>query len=118
MRHNRRRVKLACVVVVISFDLDAVTFNNNKHDDSGNLQHHVLLVVLVEAHVTFLAKQPLIVNVLDDVLVLNAPITIDIELVFNVLLVVIDLDDALDFEHTDQQVLEELDLDLLLEDDE
>jgi len=56
--------------------------------------------------------------VFDDVLVLNAPIAINIELVFNVLLVVINLDDALDFEHIDQQVLEELDLDLLLDDDE
>jgi hypothetical protein len=56
--------------------------------------------------------------VFDDVLVLNAPITINIELVFNVLLVVINLNDALDFEHTDQQVLEEPDLDLLLDDDE
>jgi hypothetical protein len=56
--------------------------------------------------------------VFDDVLVLNAPIAINIELVFNVLLVVINLNDALDFEHTDQQVLEEPDLDLLLDDDE
>jgi len=55
---------------------------------------------------------------LDDVLVFNAPITIDVELVFNVLFVVINLNDALDFEHTDQQVLEELHLDLMLEDDE
>jgi hypothetical protein len=36
-----------------------------------------------------------------DVLVLNAQIAIDIKLVFNVLLV-IDLDDALDFKHIDQ----------------
>jgi hypothetical protein len=55
---------------------------------------------------------------LNDVLVLKAPIVVDIELVFNVLLLVIDLDDALDFEHTDQQVLEEPNLDLLLDDDE
>ncbi|CAK9858878.1 unnamed protein product [Sphagnum jensenii] len=55
---------------------------------------------------------------LNDVLVHNAPIAINIELVFNVLLVVINLDDALDFEHTDQHVLEEPDLDLLLDDDE
>jgi hypothetical protein len=54
----------------------------------------------------------------DDVLVLNAPITIDIKLVFNVLFVIIDFDDAFDFEHTNQQVLEEPDLDLLLDDDE
>jgi hypothetical protein len=53
----------------------------------------------------------------DDVLVLNAPITIDIKLVLNVLLV-IDLDDAVDFKHIDQQVLGEPDLDLLLDDDE
>jgi len=38
----------------------------------------------------------------DDVLVLNALIIVDVELVFNVLLVVINVDDALDFEHTDQ----------------
>jgi len=54
----------------------------------------------------------------DDVLVLNAPITIDIKLVFNVLFVIIDFDDALDFEHTNQQVFEKPDLDLLLDDDE
>lgn len=41
----------------------------------------------------------------NDVLVLNALIAIDVELVFNVLLVAIDFDDALDFEHTNQQVL-------------
>jgi hypothetical protein len=56
--------------------------------------------------------------VFDDVLVLNTLIAIDIKLVSNVFFVVIDLDDALDFEHTDQQVLEEPDLDLLLDDDE
>jgi hypothetical protein len=50
--------------------------------------------------------------------VLNAPIAIDIELVFNVFLIVIDLDDVFDFEHTNQQVFEEPDLDLLLDDDE
>ncbi len=54
----------------------------------------------------------------DDVLVLNTPIAIDIKLVSNVLFVVIDLDDAFDFEHIDQQVLEEPDLDHLLDDDE
>jgi hypothetical protein len=54
----------------------------------------------------------------DDVLVVNALIVVDIELVFNVLLVIIDLDDALDFEHTDQQVVKEPNLDLLLYDDE
>jgi hypothetical protein len=36
--------------------------------------------------------------VLDDVLVFNTPISINIKLVFNVLFVVIDLDDALDFD--------------------
>ncbi len=40
-------------------------------------------------------------------------IAINVELVFNVLLVVIDLNDALNFEHTNQQVLEEPNLDLL-----
>jgi len=54
----------------------------------------------------------------NDVLVLNAPITIDIKLVFNVLFIIIDLDDAFNFEHIDRQVLEEPDLDLLLDDDE
>ncbi len=53
---------------------------------------------------------------LNDVLVFNAPILVDVELVFNVLLVVINVDDALDFEHTDQQVLEEPDFDFLLDD--
>jgi hypothetical protein len=38
----------------------------------------------------------------NDVLVLNAPIAIDIELAFNVFFMVIDFNDALDFEHTDQ----------------
>jgi hypothetical protein len=52
------------------------------------------------------------------VLVLNTPIAINIKLVFNVCFVVIDLDDAFNFEHIDQQVLEELNLDLLLDDDE
>jgi len=54
----------------------------------------------------------------NDVLVLNTPIAIDIKLVFNVFFIVINLNDALDFEHIDRQVLEELDLDLLLDDDE
>jgi hypothetical protein len=40
--------------------------------------------------------------VLDDVPVLNVPIAIDIDIVFNVLFVIIDLHDALDFEHIDQ----------------
>ncbi len=106
MQHNRRRIKLVGVVVATSLGLDVVTSDDNKHDELGNLQHHVLLVVVVEACVAFMAEWPLIFNVLDDVLVLNAPIVVNIELVFNVLFVVIDLDDALDFEHTNQQVLE------------
>ncbi len=76
------------------------------------------MVVLVKVHVTLMVKWRLIFNMFDDVLVLNAPITIDIKLVFNVLFVIIDFDDAFDFEHTNQQVLEEPDLDLLLDDDE
>ncbi|CAM6024599.1 unnamed protein product [Sphagnum balticum] len=95
-----------------------MAFSDNKHDEPGNLQHHVLLVVLVEACVTLLAKRPLIFNVFDDVLVLNTPIIVDIKFVFNVLFVIIDLNDAFDFEHTNQQVLEELNFDLLLDDDE
>jgi hypothetical protein len=118
MRHNRRHVELARVVVAVLFGLDVVASNNNEKNELGNLQHHILLVILIEAHVTFLAKQLLIFNVLDDVLVLNAPITINIELISNVLFVIIDLNDAFDFEHTDQQVLEEPDFDLLLDDDE
>jgi len=55
---------------------------------------------------------------LNDVLVIHALITVNVKLIFNVLLVVIDFNDALDFEHINQQVLEELDLDLLLNDDE
>jgi hypothetical protein len=50
--------------------------------------------------------------------VFNAPITINVELVFDVLFIIIDLNDSLDFEHTNQHVLEEFDLDLLLDDDE
>lgn len=118
MRHNKRHVKLTRVVVAISFNLDAVAFGDNEHNELGNSQHHVLMVILIKAHVALLVEWPLILNVFDDVLVLNAPIAIDIELVFNALLVVINLDDAFDFEHTDQQVLEEPDLDLLLDNDE
>jgi hypothetical protein len=36
------------------------------------------------------------------VLVLNTPIVINVELVFNVLFVIIDFDDAFSFEHTGQ----------------
>jgi hypothetical protein len=50
--------------------------------------------------------------------VLNAPIVVDVELVCNVLLIIINLDDALDFEHIDQQVLDKHDFDLLLDNDE
>jgi hypothetical protein len=102
MRHNKWRVELSHVIVAIPFGLDAIAFNNNKHNKPNNLQHPVLLVVLVEARVAGLAEQPLIFNVLNDVLVLNTRIAIDIKLVFNVLLIVINLDDALDFEHTNQ----------------
>jgi hypothetical protein len=108
----------ARVVVVVLFGLDAIASSDNEKSELGNLQHQVLLVVLVKASVTLLAEQPLIFNVFDDVLVLNTLIAIDIELVSNVLFVVIDFDDALDFEHTNQQVLEEPNLDLLLDDDE
>ncbi len=118
MRHSKRRIKLARVVVVVPLGLDTVASNNNEQRKLGNLQHHILLIIFIKARVTFLAKRPLIFNVLDDVLVLNTPIAINIKLVFNVCFVVIDLDDAFNFEHTNQQVLEELNLDLLLDDDE
>ncbi len=95
MWHNRRCVKLTHIIVVISLSLDGVASGDNKHGELGNLQHHILLVFLVKARVAFLAKQPLIFNMLNDVLVFKAPIVVDIELVFNVLLNVIDLDDAL-----------------------
>jgi hypothetical protein len=117
MRHNRRRVELARIVVSVPFGLDAVASSDNEKSELGNLQHHVLLVVLIKARVILLAERILIFNVLDDVVVFNTPIAIDIELVSNVLFIVIDLDDALDFEHTNQQVCEEPDLDLLLDDD-
>ncbi len=115
MRHNRRRIQLARVVVAVPLSLDIVASSNNEQSKLGNLQHHILLVILIKARVTFLAKRPLIFNVLDDVLVLNTPIAINIKFVC---FVVIDLDDAFSFEHTDQQVLEELNLNLLLDDDE
>jgi hypothetical protein len=105
MWHNKQCVKLIRIVVAVSFGLDVIIFGDNKHDELGNLQHHVLLVVLVEARVALLVERPLIFNVFNDVLVLNALIAIDVELVFNVLLVAIDFDDAFDFEHTNQQVL-------------
>jgi hypothetical protein len=118
MRHNRRCIEFARVVVAVPLGLDMVASNNNEQSKLGNLQHHILLIILIKAHITFLAKRPLIFNVLDDVLVLNTPIAINIKLVFNVCFVVIDFDDAFNFEHTDQQVLEEFNLDLLLDDDE
>ncbi|CAK9219766.1 unnamed protein product [Sphagnum troendelagicum] len=117
MRHNRRRIKLARIIVAVALSLDTVASSNNEKSKLGNLQHHILLVIFIKAHVTFLAKRPLIFNVLDDVLVLNTPVAMNIKLVFNVCFVVIDFDDAFNFEHTDQQVLEELNLDLLLDDD-
>jgi hypothetical protein len=40
--------------------------------------------------------------VLNDVSVLNAPIAVDIKLVFNVIVVIMNLNDALDFEHIDE----------------
>ncbi len=78
MRHNKQRIELVCVVIVDPFDLDKVAFGDNEHGELGNLQHHVLLVVFVLAHVTLLAEWPLIFNMLDDVLVFNAPIAIDV----------------------------------------
>jgi hypothetical protein len=91
------------VLLLTSYSaLTTVAFDDNEHDKLGNLQHHILLVVLVKARVALLAERPLIFNVFDDVLVLNTLIVINIEFVFNVLLVVIDLNDALDFEHTNQ----------------
>jgi hypothetical protein len=53
-------------------------------------------------YIALLAKRPLIFKMFNDVLVFNALIVVHIELVFNVFLVVIDFNDALDFEHTDQ----------------
>jgi len=103
MRHNKRRVKLARVVVAIPLGLDTIASGDNKHGEPSNLQHHILLIILIKAHVTLLAERPLIFNVFDDELMFNAPIIVDIELVCNVLLVVINLDDAFDFEqHIDQ----------------
>jgi hypothetical protein len=117
MRHNKWHIEFARVVVAILLGLDMVASSDNEHIEWGNLKHHVLLVVVAEARVTFLAKRPLIFNVLNVVLVLNLPIVVDVQLVLNVLFI-IDLDDAFDFKDTDQQVFEELDLDLLLDNDE
>jgi hypothetical protein len=33
-----------------------VAFGNNEHDELGNLQHQVLLVVVVKARITLLAE--------------------------------------------------------------
>jgi hypothetical protein len=118
MRHNRRHIEFARVVVAVLLGLDMVASSNNEQSKLGNLQHHILLVILIKARITFLAKRPLIFNVIDDVLMFNTQIAINIKLVFNVCFVVIDFDDAFNFEHTDQQVLEELNLVLLLDDDE
>jgi hypothetical protein len=118
MQHNRQHVEQVHVVVDVSLGLDTATSSNNQHNEPSNQQHHILLVILVDARVTLMVEQPLIFKVLDDVLVFNAPITVNIELIFNVLLVIINLNDAPDFEHTHQQVLEEPDFDLLLDDDE
>jgi hypothetical protein len=101
MCHNRRHIEFA-YIVVIPLSGDVVASGNNKHGEPGNLQHHVLMVILIEARITFLAKQPLIFNMFNDVFTFNALIAVNVELVFKVLLVVIDLDDALDFEHTNQ----------------
>jgi hypothetical protein len=81
----------------VLLSLDAITSSDNEQNELGNLQHHVLLIILVEARITLLVERPLIFNVLNDVLVLNTLIAIDIELAFNVLFVVIDFNDALDF---------------------
>jgi hypothetical protein len=55
--------------------------------------------------------------VLNDVLMLNALIAINIKLVFNVFLIVINLNDALDVEHTNQYVFEKPDFDFLNDDE-
>jgi hypothetical protein len=73
-----RCVEFIRVVVAIPFVLDAVASNDNKHDELSNLQHHVLLVVLIKARVALLAEQPLIFNMFDDVLVLNTPIVVNV----------------------------------------
>jgi hypothetical protein len=56
MRHNKRHVKLTRVVVAISFNLDAVAFGDNEHNELGNSQHHVLMVILIKAHVALLVE--------------------------------------------------------------
>jgi hypothetical protein len=48
--------KLVRVVVAILLGFDVVAFSDNKHGEPGNLQHHVLLVVLIEACITLLVK--------------------------------------------------------------
>jgi hypothetical protein len=118
IRQNKQHVELPCIIVTISLGLDTVTSGDNKHNKPSNLQHRILLVILVEACITLRTKRPLIFNVFNDVLVFNALIIVNIKLVFNVLFVVINLDDAFDLEHIDQHILEEPDLDLLLDNDE
>jgi hypothetical protein len=54
---------------------------------------------------------------LNDVMVLNTPIAVNIKLFLNVFFIVIDLNDALNFEHTDQHVLKEPNFDLQLDND-
>ncbi len=44
------------IVVVVSFALDVMEFGDNEHDKLGNSQHHILLVILINAHVALLAK--------------------------------------------------------------
>jgi len=73
--------KLVRVVVAVLLGFDVVAFSDNKHGESRNLQHHVLLVILIEACITLLVERPLIFNMFNDVLVLNTPITVDTELI-------------------------------------
>jgi hypothetical protein len=56
MPHNKHRIELVRIVVVVPLGLDMVAFGNNEHDELGNLQHQVLLVVVVKARITLLAE--------------------------------------------------------------
>jgi hypothetical protein len=78
MRHNKRCGEFTCIIVAIPLVLDTGASNDNEHNEPGNLQHHVLLVVLIEAHVALLAEQPLIFNMFNDVLMFNTPIALDV----------------------------------------
>jgi hypothetical protein len=49
MQHNRSRIELIRVVVAIPLGLDTVASVDNEHNKSNNLQHHILLVVLIKA---------------------------------------------------------------------